>query len=163
MILLSLHGLNRWLAIVAGSWALGLLLPRLLGAKALGPLERRSLTVFVATVHAQLGLGLLLWLVLALGNTPPFEGRGATLFGHALGGVLAAVFVTAAVMLVKRSTGRAWIGWLTALFIGLALLVLGQTVIAAGLVVMAIVVGIVLRRVYPALGREATDRTPSLP
>ena len=45
-IILTLHGLNRWLAIVAGSWTFGLLLPRLLKTTALSPFERRSLTVF---------------------------------------------------------------------------------------------------------------------
>ncbi|MBL8097372.1 MAG: hypothetical protein JNL73_24545 [Anaerolineales bacterium] len=149
-IVITLHGLARWGAVLAGSWALAVLVPALWGRARFTDLERRALTLYTATVHGLAGLGVLIIALSYATGAPPFEGRTGTLIGHSLGGVLAALCVTGAVIAARRARterGRA----LAALAaVAPAWLLVGQLAVAAALVVVGLLVGWVLRRAEDA-------------
>lgn len=152
-----LHGLIRWLALAAGSWMLALALAMLWRRQGPGLLERRSLTVFTGALHAQVGLGVIIALLMNGVGAPPFEGRTATLLGHALGGVLMAICGTLAIVTGRRArTARSQAAWV-AVFSGLAWLLIGKWVYAIPLLLAALGVVFLLKRTTPRAGASTED------
>ncbi len=144
--LITFHGWARWLAIAAASWMLALASVQLVRRRRAGALERRSLTVLTGVLHGQVGLGVIIALLLTGAGAPPFEGRSATLFGHALGGVLMAACATLAIILSRRAaTPRVKGLWLT-VCVGLAWVLLGKWVISVPILVVAVIVALTIRR-----------------
>jgi hypothetical protein len=152
-----LHGLMRWLALASGGWMLALALAMLWRRQGLGLLELRSLTVFTGALHAQVGLGVIIALLMNGAGAPPFEGRTATLMGHALGGVLMAVCATLATVLGRRArTALSQAAWV-AVFSGLAWLLIGKWLYSIPLVLAALVIVVLLKRATSGAGASPED------
>ncbi len=144
--LITLHGLVRWLAIVAASWMLALALVMVVRRRGAGVLERRSLSALTGALHGQVGLGVIIALLLTSAGAPPFEGRNATLIGHALGGVLMAACAILAIVLSRRAATPRVQGLWLAVCVGLAWLLLGKWVVSIPALAIALIVVVVLQR-----------------
>lgn len=161
-VLHGLHGLNRWLALGMGAWAVGLLVSGVRGRVGFGPLERRSLAAFTGALHLQAVLGLLIWAVMAGVGQAPFEGRAGTQWGHMGGGLVAAALAALAIVLSRRAASDlARFRWAAGLS-GLALLLLGRFTLSLPLTALAVLAGwwIHRRRVAPTAAgdRRAVER-----
>jgi len=103
-LMLIVHGLNRWLALAAGTWLLVILMWGVRGGVPFGPLERGSLAVFIGSLHAQAILGAALWALAGPAGQVLFEGEAVTRWLHMGGGLLAAVLATLALALGLRTS-----------------------------------------------------------
>lgn len=135
-ILIFLHGLNRWLALLSGVWALGQVLPGLTGKRVFGLLERRSIGLFGGLLYLQMILGLLLVAEMSLQHSPIFAGRTATQWGHMLGGFLAVAAGTLALLSARKTGGQRAKYLFTGLWSALALLLLGRLQIMLALLAL---------------------------
>lgn len=157
--LTMLHGLVRWLAIAAASWMLALALVMLVRRRGLGALERRSLTALTGSLHGQVGLGVIIALLLNGSGAPPFEGRVATLVGHALGGVLMAACATLATVMTRRAASHRAQGLWLAVCTGLGWLLLGKWAVSIPLLIVSVIVVLLVTRLAhrPTPSPVATD------
>lgn len=129
-LLLFLHNVTRWLALLAGVWALFRMASGLM-AKERGFTEadRQPLVLFTASLHLQLVLGLGLFAVLGMSGAPAFGetaagtvARASFQWEHMGLGVLAAVLATVGSVRAKRLAGDRARFQSGAIFAGLALL-----------------------------------------
>lgn len=157
--LTSIHGLVRWASVAAASWMLALTIVSLIRRRALGSLDRRSLAVLTGVLHAQVGLGAIIAAILFAAGAPPFEGRGGTLFGHALGGVLMAAAAALAIVVSRRGrTPLAQSAW-TAGLVGLTWLLLGKWAISVPLTGAGLLIALWLERRRAPLTAPDTARS----
>ena len=159
-ILLFLHGLNRWLALLVGIWTLGLVLQGVTGRRVFTSIERRSVTFFTGALVLQVLLGLLLLGVMDLRHVPAFSGRSAVQWGHIGGGLLAVVFgILAFVMSRKAPLDRNKYRF-AAVWSGLALLLLGKTLFMAALLGLLLLIRFIVTKLRNQRATRPGDSGP---
>jgi uncharacterized membrane protein len=152
--LLFLHGLNRWLAFLSGIWALALVLPGLLDKRAFGHTERISVSIFAGTLYLQIALGLLLFAVMSIQHIPLFSGRAAAEWGHMIGGFLAVIFGSLAILSSRKAAAERRKYSFTALWSGLALLLTGHLPLMAGLLGLLLLAHFIIAKLYKTPASE---------
>ena len=146
-ILHSLHGINNWLALFAGIWTMGLVLPGLVSKRDFSSGEGRFVAVFTGTIYLQGLLGMALFLVMRTQGLLPFAGRSAVQGAHIGAGIVAAIFGTLAIILCQRlRTNRAKY-LAAAMLCGLALLILGHLLAMLALLALLLLIQFAISKV----------------
>lgn len=103
-ILLAIHNIVRWVALLTGLWSLARSLPGMQGGRPFTSADRAPIAAFMGSMHLQLVLGLMLFAIMGMGKIPVFASapRPSFQWEHLALGVLAVVFATLASTLSKR-------------------------------------------------------------
>jgi len=157
-VLLFLHGLNRWLAFLSGIWAMALVLPGLLDKRAFGRAERLSVSIFAGTLYLQMALGLLLFAVMSMQHLPLFSGRVAAEWGHMTGGFLAVIFSSLAILSGRKAATEGRKYSFTALWSGLALLLVGHLPLMLGLLSLLLLTRFVIAKLSKTPARNLESK-----
>jgi hypothetical protein len=139
-ILHFLHGMNRWLAVLAAAWLLAELILGAFGKRKLARPLRAASTAFLVIATLQALLGAALVLVLNALGAAPFQGHSATQAGHMGGGILAA-FIAAFIFGLTRKEAPSNPRFFIALACGvLAFLTVGKLLIALACLIVFILI-----------------------